>query len=128
MAPDTLLQESAAETENEGGQDERKLARLIIGSRILRRRRVRNLLLAHLLREGREGGDKDEEGGGEDHRLLRLLVAGGLLRRRRMRRLLLARLIRHRRAEGHEDEDEDEDEEDEGQPDQPAVVREPDED
>jgi hypothetical protein len=107
MAADTLLREppgSAEDIEDEGGQDERKLARLIIGSRILRRRRMRNLLLAHLLREGREGDDQDEEGGGEegggeDRRVLRLLVAGGLLRRRRMRRLLLARLLRQRRAE-----------------------------
>ena len=102
MAVDTLLREpteSSEEIEGEGGQDERKLARLIVGSRMLRRRRMRNLLLAHLLREGGQGDDEGEEGDGEDHRLLRLLIAGGLLRRRRMRRLLLARLLRERRAE-----------------------------
>ena len=42
-----------ASGEEEGGR-EHKIARLLIASRILRRRRVRRALLAHLLREKRE--------------------------------------------------------------------------
>src|SRR5690242_5446707 len=39
----------------DGGEDDRRLARLLVGSRILRRRRVRRALLAHLLKERGEG-------------------------------------------------------------------------
>jgi hypothetical protein len=80
----------------------------LIGSRILRRRRIRRAVLLHLLRERREGEDEDEdedegegdedEGGGGERRLLRLLVGSRLLRRRRMRRALLAHLAREREA------------------------------
>jgi hypothetical protein len=38
--------------EDEGGEDkERRILRLLIGSRLLRRARMRRALLAHLLRE-----------------------------------------------------------------------------
>jgi transposase len=78
-----------------GGQDEKKIVRLLMGSRILRRRRMRNLLLAHVLREGREQDDNDDDGG-EERRLVRLLIRGGIVRRRRMRCRLLARLLAQR--------------------------------
>ena len=42
--------EEEEETGEEGGEDERKLARLLIGSRMLRKRRVRRALLAALVR------------------------------------------------------------------------------
>ena len=98
--------------------------RLLIGSRLLRRRRLRRMLLAHLLRargEAQEAGDEDEsedelaEGGDGDHRLMRLLIGSRLLRRRRARRMLLAHLLRERSgAEEEEDEGEAEDELGEG--------------
>jgi hypothetical protein len=72
---------------------------------MLRRRRIRRALLAHLLRERREEEDEDEdedegegEGEGGERRMLRLLVGSRLLRRRRMRRALLAHLVREREA------------------------------
>jgi hypothetical protein len=69
--------------------------RLLIGSRMLRRRRIRTLLMAHLLRERQERDDEDgDEGGSEDHRLARLLIRGRIARRRRLRRLLLAKLLK----------------------------------
>src|SRR6516225_8566006 len=54
-----LREKGEAEEENEGedeygeesGGGEHRLARLLIGSRVLRCRRVRRMLLAHLLRE-----------------------------------------------------------------------------
>ena len=97
-----------------GSGDER---RVLIGGRMLGLRRMRRLMLSHLLRmeggeEDEEGEDQEEgedeaegeEGGDEDHRLFRLLVATGILRRRRLRRLLLAHLRRERMEEGGEDE------------------------
>jgi hypothetical protein len=48
--------------EEEGGDREHKIARLLIGSGVLRRRHLRNLLLAHLLRERGETKEEDEEG------------------------------------------------------------------
>ena len=77
MAPDTLLRDREEVGSEGGGRDEKEIVRLLIGSRMLRRRRIRNLLLAHLLREGREREDEDEdEGGSEEHRLARLLDRG----------------------------------------------------
>jgi hypothetical protein len=76
--------------------------RLLIGSRILRRRRVRRTLLAHLLRESGEAEDEDEgedefgEGGDKEHHLLRLLGGQGIRQRSRARRLLMAHLLRER--------------------------------
>ena len=51
MALETLLRERAetgAGGEDIGGGDDKRLVQLLIGSKMLRRRRVRNLLLAHL--------------------------------------------------------------------------------
>ena len=94
MAADTVLRDRDEVGSEGGGRDEKQIVRLLIGSRMLRRRRIRNLLLAHLLREGREREDEDgDEGGSEERRLVRLLVAGGAIRRRRVRRLLLALLL-----------------------------------
>lgn len=100
----------------EDSQKDRRLVRLLIGSRILRHGRVRRTLLAHLLRERGEAEDEEEdgedefaEGGDEDRHLLRLLIGSRILRRRRARRMLLAHLLRDRdEAEGEEDEGEDE--------------------
>jgi len=113
-------EDEEGESGEEGGDenDDRRIARLLIGSRILRRRRLRNLLLAHLLREkgeaqaeGDEGEEEGEEGGNREQKLVRLLIASRILRRRRVRHMLLAHLLRER----GEAEDEDfEDEEDEG--------------
>ena len=113
MAGDTLLRDREEVGSEGGGRNEKEIVKLLIGSRMLRRRRIRNLLLAHLLREGRERDDDDEdEGGGEEHRLARLLIAGGMLRRRRVRRLLLARLLKERSE--REDDDDDDDDDDSG--------------
>jgi hypothetical protein len=56
-----LLRERHGEDEDMGDEEEgmegggdRRLMRLLIGSQILRRQRVRRMLLAHLLRERRE--------------------------------------------------------------------------
>lgn len=102
----------------EGGGGERKLARLLIGSRILRRGRVRRMLLAHLLSEKRdEAGEEEdegedeygEEGSGDERKLARLLIASRILRRQRVRHMLLAHLVREG-GEAGEEEDEGEDE------------------
>ena len=112
----------------EGGETERRLVRLLIGSRMLRRRRVRRAVIAHLLKERGEGegdegegdeaeGDEDGgedggvEGGDTERRLVRLLIGSRMLRRRRVRRALLAHLLKER-GEGGGDEDADEGEED----------------
>lgn len=101
----------------EGPSSEHKLARFLIASGILRRRRLRRILLAHLLRERGEGvepfvggeevgfGEGEEIGGGDDRRIVRQLVASGLLRKRRLRRILLARLLRERGGFGEEGEE-----------------------
>ena len=90
----------------EGGGGEHKLVRLLIGSRILRRRRVRRMLLGHLLRERGEAGEEEDEGeeeygegvGGE-HQLARLLMGRRAMRRGRARRMLVAHLLRERSEE-----------------------------
>jgi len=106
--------------EGEEGGDHRKFLRLIVGSGILRRRRIRNVLIAKLLKERAEAGSEDEddyededeggefaegasdfeegEGEGGERRVLRLLVGSRLLRRRRMRQALLAHLMKQREA------------------------------
>ena len=53
-------EEGEDEDEDEGDEDEegegedRRFLRLLVGSRLLRRRRMRQAMLAHLLRERRE--------------------------------------------------------------------------
>ena len=85
----------------EGGDREGKFIRLVIGSRILRRRRVRKAVLAHLLKERAEAGEESdeeeetgEEAGGADleREVARLLIGGRAIKRRRMRRALARNL------------------------------------
>ena len=98
MAPDTLLRDRDEVGSEGGSRDEKHIMRLLVGGRMLRRRRIRNLLLAHLLREGQEHeDDAGDEGGSDDHRLARLLIGGGLMRRRGRRRMALAHLLGERR-------------------------------
>ena len=108
--------EGEDESEEGGTDQERRLARLLVGSRILRQRRLRRLLLAHLLRERGEAEDSDtdddvsaegEEGEGKERQLIRLLVGSRIMRRNRVRRALLAHLLSQR----GEAEDEDVDDE-----------------
>jgi hypothetical protein len=82
----------------EGSDRERQFLRLVMGSRILRRRRVRRALLAKLIRErGAAGGESDEydEDEGDDdgpdleRQVSRLLVGGQMVKRRRARRALV---------------------------------------
>ena len=123
--------------DEETGDDDRKLLRLVLGSRMLRRRRVRRALIARLIRERSEGegdveefdddvdegdDDIDEEGGGRDRKFLRLLVASRILRKRRVRRALLAKLLRER-AGGGESEEEFDVEEDEDVEEGPDLER-----
>ena len=44
-------EEGDEETTEESGDDDRQLVRALVGSRLLRRRRMRRVLLAHLLKE-----------------------------------------------------------------------------
>lgn len=113
---DDDFDEDDEEISDEGGDKEKRIARLLIGSRLLRRARLRKLVLAHLLRERDEAEDDDEisdedsaeNGEGKDRQLARLLIASGVLRRRRSRRMILGHLMReHGEAEGGEDEDSD---------------------
>ena len=90
------------ETEGTEGED-REVLRMLLGGRGLRRRKLRRLLLAHLIREGREGDEVgeeegEEEGGGEERQLVRLLLGGRMLRRRKLRRLALAHILQERAA------------------------------
>ena len=96
--------ESAVDEPEIEGEDGRVL-KMLLGGRGLRRRKLRRLVLAHLLREGREGdegeqGEMDEEGGegGEERQIVRLLLGGRMLRRRKLRRMALAHLLRERAA------------------------------
>ena len=97
-----MEKESAVhEPETEG--EDREVLRMLLGGRALRRRKLRRLVLAHLLREGHEGDEieeeeGEEEGGGEERQIVRLLLGGRMLRRRRLRRLALAHLLQDRAA------------------------------
>jgi hypothetical protein len=103
------------EDESESGTDERKLARLLIGSNIVRRRRLRALMLGHLLREKREAAEEvegvsaeegEESEGVTEHRLAKLLIGSGIARRRRLRALMLTHLLREKREAAGEEEGE----------------------
>src|SRR5215831_8877001 len=83
-----------------------ELARLAVGGRGLRRRRLSRALLARLIGDRYEAEDEDfegEEGEEDGRRIVRLLIGSRLLRRRRLRNLLLAHLLRAR-GEGDEEE------------------------
>ena len=56
MAPDTLLRDREEVGSERRRRDEKEIVRLLIGSHMLRRRRIRTLLLAHLLREAPRAG------------------------------------------------------------------------
>ena len=93
--------ESEREDEEDGGDREGKFVRMVIGSRVLRRRRVRRAVLAHLLKERADAGEESDEddetiGDGPDleREVARLLVGGRAIKRRRMRGAL-ARSLRN---------------------------------
>jgi hypothetical protein len=100
-----MVRESAGGDEDEGDEEfdddtsdrEGNFVRLVIGSRILKRRRVRRAVLAHLLKERADSDDTDEESEGEEdadleRAVARLLVGRRVVRHRRMRRALAAHL------------------------------------
>jgi len=73
----------------------------LVGSGILKRRRARRMLMAHLLNERGEAEEEDDEGedefaegGDKEHRLIKLVVGSGILKRRRARRMLMTHLRR----------------------------------
>lgn len=90
---------------------EHELARLMLGGKILHRRRLRQALLAHILRERSEGEGGDEaledesESGTDEHRLARLLIGSSIVRRRRLRALMLAHLLREKHEAAEEEEE-----------------------
>jgi hypothetical protein len=45
------IEEGESEGEEEGGGEERQIVRLLLGGRMLRRRKLRRLALAHILQE-----------------------------------------------------------------------------
>jgi hypothetical protein len=103
------------EDDEEGDEEGHRILRLLIARGVLRQRRVRRLLIAHLLgeRHDAEMDDEDDDGedigeDGDDHRqIVRLLIASRLLRRRRFRNALLGRLLRERRDADDDDADGD---------------------
>src|SRR5215472_9849324 len=93
-----------------------EIARLALGGRPLKNRRIRRALLARLINENGEthnGEEEDEggfeEGGGDEQEIVRALVSSRLLRRRRVRRALLAHLVRAGAESENEGEDIDAD-------------------
>ncbi len=97
-----------------GGDSKSRVVRLLVGGRMGKNRRLRRLLLAHLLKERMEGGEQDdedidsdegEENTDRERKLVKLLVVGRLQRHRQLRRLLLAHFLKQR-MEGAEDDDE----------------------
>jgi hypothetical protein len=125
-------EEGDDEFEDSGGDQERRLARLLVGSRILRQRRLRRLMLAHLLRERGEADDTDsddemgaegEEGEGKERQLIRLLVGSRIMRRNRVRRALLAHLLSERGEADDEDTDDETADAEEGEGGERKLVR-----
>src|SRR5678815_2347347 len=90
--------------EQEVGGEEGRALRVLLGGRILRKKRIRRALLAHLLRQEDEVEDNevDDEEGGDEQQLLRLIVGGRAMKRRKLKQLTIAQLLRNR------DDDEDE--------------------
>jgi hypothetical protein len=64
---------------------------------MMRRRRFRRMLLAHLLREGAdeegEGGEGEDGDEDDESRLLRLLIGRRMMRRRQARRVGRSRIL-----------------------------------
>ena len=96
------------EDADEEGADDGRVAKLLVASRMLRRRRVRRAVLAHLIRERNEGESEDgddfeasgddvgEDGTDSERKFVKLLVGSRVLRRRRVRRAVVAKLLRDR--------------------------------
>ena len=113
----------------EGG-DEQRLVRALIGSKLLRRKRAKRMLLAYLARERGEAEGEDDEGdeefaegeSGDDQRLVRALIGSRLLRRKRTKRMLLAHLLREK-GEAEDDEEYEGAEETAGRGDDQEIVR-----
>ena len=89
--------------------DTEELARLALGGRALKNRRVRRAIIARLINENGESyegdeseeGDEEEEtatGGGEDREMLRLLIGSKMLRRRTRPSRAVSRICSGRRA------------------------------
>src|SRR5262245_29850378 len=95
--------------EPESGSEESRAIRALFGGRIMRKRRMRRLLLTHLLRQGDESEDDEfeDEEGGDERETLRALIGGRAIRRNKLRRLALAHLLREGGDEGEEDEEEE---------------------
>ena len=109
-------EDSGADENGDGGTSDAELGRLLVASRMLRRRRVRRALLAHIIREN-AGGDEDidegeeefDEDGGRDGAFVRMVIASRVLRRRRVRKAVIAHLLKER---GSDDSGDDEDSDD----------------
>ena len=104
-------------TDEEGGASDGEVARLLVASRMLRRRRVRRALLAHIIKENAGGDEETDEGedefddeGGRDGAFIRMVIGSRVLRRRRVRKAVIAHLLKERA--GTEDFDGDEETED----------------
>ena len=102
---DDDLDEDDEDIGEEGSDRDRKFMRLLVASRVLRRRRVRRALIAKLLKERSESeddyddvdeDDTDDESPDVERQLARLLVGGRVVRRRRARRAALVRFLRNR--------------------------------
>ena len=92
----------------EGENEEKRALRILLGGRLLRKRRIRRLLLVHLLRQGDEIGDSDSDEGEDDERqTLRMLIGGRAIRSRKLGRLALAHLLREGDEDGEDDSGED---------------------
>ena len=107
--------------------DSEELARLALGSRAMKNRRVRHALIARLLNENGESeseeGEGFEENGDDDRELVRMLITSRMLRRRRVRRALLAHLLRSKGEEGTEGYEGEEEYGEEGGGDENEIVR-----
>jgi hypothetical protein len=90
-----------------------EFARLALGGRALKNRRLRRAIIARLLNENGETSNGEEteevgEEGGDEQELVRALIGSRMLRRRRVRRALLTHLLRAKseaEAEGDEGEE-----------------------
>lgn len=90
-----------------------EFARLALGGRALKNRRLRRAIIARLLNENGETSNGEEteevgEEGGDEQELVRALIGSRMLRRRRVRRALLTHLLRAKNeaeAEGDEGEE-----------------------
>lgn len=112
--------DGAGTNADEGDDEERQLIQALVGTRLLRRRKLRKLLKAKLVAERGETDEYDEdvedteETGENDRELARLLIGSRLLKRRRVRRALLAAAVRERAAASEGDDETDEDVAEEG--------------